>query len=138
MNRYRIIALAAIIIVIIAAVFLVTTSEPEVPLAGTSWRLVSIDGNNMGRTVTLVFTSDEFSGDTSCNVYRGSYTRIGRNITASSVENTDVGCENVELEINYFDGLNRAEHIAITNGRLTITGSHTLIFEPAEVQQAQP
>jgi heat shock protein HslJ len=132
MSRFRVVGLAIGIIVAVVATFLTVYSAQNVPLTGTSWRLVSIDGISVERNIILTFKTREFYGDTSCNVYHGEYMKIADHISISTVEHTDVGCENVEQEIAFFEALFEAQRAEHRNGTLTIKGSHVLVFEPED------
>jgi heat shock protein HslJ len=119
-------------------------------LAGTSWQLVSIDGNTQvggaigGQDVTLVFDADGGAGGSSgCNSYGGSYS-AGANgsISFSEIVSTLMACMDngiMDVEASYFEALNGAEHYEITQCEacanpesLTISGGgHTLVFAGA-------
>jgi heat shock protein HslJ len=119
-------------------------------LAGTSWRLVSIDGNTQvgaaigGQDVTLIFDADGGAGGSSgCNSYGGSYTvKANGSISFSDIVSTLMACMDggiMEIEASYFAALNAATHYVITQCEacanpetLTISGGgHTLVFASA-------
>ncbi len=122
---------------------------PANQLSGTSWVLVSLDGNVQvgeaisGQPVTLAFTSDtEVGGSGGCNSFGGKYTATGSAISFSEIAATLMACtgEGIgEVEAAYFAALNSADHYEIVlceacaNPEIfTITGGgHTLVFESA-------
>lgn len=119
-------------------------------LAGTSWRLVSIDGNTQvggaigGQEVTLVFDANGGAGGSGgCNSYGGTYsTGANGSISFSEIVSTLMACTDngiMDVEAAYFAALNAADHYEITQCEacanpetLTITGGgHTLVFASA-------
>ncbi len=112
-------------------------------LAGTSWKLVSLDGNTQvgealgGQSVTLGFTSGaEAGGSAGCNSFGAKYEASSNgSISFSEIISTLMACtqEGVgEVETAYLDVLNAAEHYEVSATSLTITGGgHTLVFERA-------
>lgn len=119
-------------------------------LAGTSWRLVSLDGNTQvgaaigGQDLTLVFDiAGGAGGSGGCNSYGGSYTaRANGSISFSDIVSTLMACTGggiMEVETAFFEALNAANHYEITQCEacanpetLTITGGgHILVFAGA-------
>jgi heat shock protein HslJ len=119
-------------------------------LAGTSWQLVSINGNVQvgaaigGQDVTLVFDANGGAGGSGgCNSYGGSYSAgADGSISFSDIVSTLMACTDggiMEVEAAFFDALNAADHYEVTQCEacvnpetLTITGGgHTLVFASA-------
>ncbi len=110
-------------------------------LVGTSWLLVSLDGNTQvgealgGQPVTLGFTSStEAGGSGGCNSFGAKYEASSAgSISFSEIVSTLMACtqEGVgDVETAYLDALNAAEHYEIAGTTMTITGGgHTLVFE---------
>jgi heat shock protein HslJ len=111
-------------------------------LVGTSWSLVSLDGNTQvgealgGQAVTLAFiTSTEAGGSGGCNSFGATYDANSANgsISFSNIISTLMACldEGIgEVEANYFAALSSAGHYQVNGGSLTISGGgHTIVFE---------
>ena len=110
-------------------------------LTGTSWLLVSLDGNTQvgealgGQPVTLGFTSStEAGGSGGCNSFGAKYEASSTgSISFSEIVSTLMACtqEGVgDVETAYLDALNAADHYEIAGTTMTITGGgHTLEFE---------
>lgn len=108
------------------------------PLAGTSWRLVSIGDLwlLLGPDVTLAFSAGEISGDGGCNSFNGSYVlepatgslRIG---ALGATKRACVEAVRGDLESAYFAALRGAAAVRLDEaGRLVLSGaSPTLVFE---------
>lgn len=117
------------------------------PLTGTSWVLVSLDGNTQvgealgGQAVTLMFTGNtEVGGSGGCNSFGGQYSVSGNSIAFSEIVSTLMACTGAgigDVEAAYFSALNSANRYEITlceacpnPEMLTISGAgHTLVFE---------
>jgi len=112
-------------------------------LTGTSWLLVSLDGNAQvgealgGQPVTLGFTSStEAGGSAGCNSFGAKYEASSTgSISFSEVVSTLMACtqEGIgDIGTAYLDALNAAEHYEIAGTTLTIIGGgHSLVFERA-------
>jgi heat shock protein HslJ len=109
-------------------------------LTGTSWVLVSLDGNTQvgaaigGQPVTLAFSSEtEAGGSGGCNGFGAKYqanVSTGA-ISFSDLVSTLMACLDssvMELEGAYFTALNAAETYSVSGTRLTIRGGGTLVF----------
>ncbi|MGH2582289.1 MAG: META domain-containing protein [Anaerolineales bacterium] len=113
---------------------------PNGGLAGTSWELVSLDGNTQvgaaigGQAVTLMFSSDtEAGGSGGCNGFGGNYQANATtgSISFSELVSTLIACEEpiMSVEIAYFEALNAAQSYSISGTQLTISGGGTSVFE---------
>lgn len=115
-------------------------------LAGTSWMLISIDGDSRvsaaigGQPVTLQFTSaTEMGGSGGCNSYGGSYQAGDGHVSFGQIMSTLMMCadEGVgAVETAFFAALGEIDSYAIIECEAcanpqTLTligGGHTLIF----------
>jgi heat shock protein HslJ len=109
-------------------------------LAGTSWRLVELNGRATAATpeVTLTFTVARFGGTAPCNGFGGSYAydaatgalHLGELISTKRA--CAIGPDN-ELEAVYLDGLRKvADADMDPSGRLVLVGPDTrMAFEVA-------
>ena len=115
------------VIVGAAALLALACAPEEQPLAGTSWKLLSIGGNPAIGNVEVEFSEDgDISGWTGCNSYDGRYSASGSSFTTDELSWTEQGCPSHELftqESLYTDLLVDAEGFAISGSELTITSS---------------
>lgn len=132
---------------LLASILLSACAPISNPLSGTSWVLVSLDGNTQvgealgGAAVTLSFTSaNEVGGSGGCNSFGGKYAVRDSTIRFTELVSTLMACTGAgigDVEAAYFAALNFAEHYEITlceacpnPEKLTISGGgHTLVFE---------
>jgi heat shock protein HslJ len=133
-----------VLFLLVSAILSACSPRPiDQGLVGTSWVLISLDGDPVaaglgGRTVTLVFEDNSQAGGSGgCNSFGGKY---ATNSATNSISFTDLvstlmACtENGvdETETAYFAALNSAEHYELTATILTISGGgHTLVFVSA-------
>ena len=120
-----------------------TPSVPvPAPLAGTTWRLVSIaDVRLFGPEVTLAFTAGEISGNGGCNAFNGSYALDPQ---TSALRIGDLGATKRacaepargDLENAFFAALRGAAAASLdSGGRLVLSGAGArLVFERAPGQ----
>jgi heat shock protein HslJ len=126
---------------IIAALLLAacTSANTGQDLVGTSWELVSLDGDPVegmtieGIAVTLEFiSSTEAGGSGGCNSFGAEYSSdVNDSIDFSNIFSTLMACEiGSDVETAYFAALDVADHYQVDGQTLTITGNgHTLIFD---------
>jgi heat shock protein HslJ len=134
-----IMAVRKIIALSLFAVVLLSACAPSGgELAGTEWRLISLDGNTQigeaigGRAITLVFEDNEAGGSAGCNSYGGNYTSGAGDISFSQLISTLMACEGegiMEAEQAFLAALNAADRYELSDSGLTISGGgHTLVF----------
>jgi heat shock protein HslJ len=116
------------------------SASPPAGLAGTTWRLVSIQDLRppLGPEVTLAFAASDISGNGGCNTFNGSYTidpasgslRIG---DLGSTKRACVEPGRGDLENAYFAALRGAVAASLdSEGRLVLAGAGArLVFERA-------
>src|SRR5262245_12764668 len=108
------------------------------PLAGTSWRAISVAGAVpvQGREPTLTFADEkQVNGNTGCNGFFGGYAYGDGEIEFSGVGMTLMACEDSvnAVEAAYTQALNAATTVAIDEGgQLLLGGSGgDVLFAPA-------
>ena len=141
MKKKSIIAfLGLVAILIILAACSEAATQPEDPLAGTSWQLLFYRKTPVleGTSITANFENGEINGSAGCNSYFGTYQVEEENLSFGQIGMTEMFCMEpegvMEQEIFYLGALADAQHYEITNGRLTISlsGHETLTFKPAD------
>lgn len=147
LRRRRLLLVTAILALGLAACTLVPSAipssapsgSPPAGLAGTTWRLVSIQDLRppLGPDVTLAFTGSDISGNGGCNAFNGSFAfdpasgslRIG---DLGSTKRACVEPGRGDLENAYFAALRGAVAASLdSDGRLVVAGPGArLVFEP--------
>ena len=98
------------------------------PLAGTSWRLVELNGQRVapgGEALTLQFAADgsSVSGYGGCNQFSGPYTQNGASLQLGPLASTRRACEDPALntqETAYFQALESTTRYSIERGHLVL------------------
>ena len=106
-------------------------------LTGTTWKLVSYDGNIplAGKNMTASFDTKEIRGSASCNTYFGTYRLKGDQISISGLGWTEMACMDpegiMEQEQIIMKLLSESSSYSIQGDRLQITTSagELLIFQ---------
>ncbi|MCE5339494.1 MAG: META domain-containing protein [Methanomicrobiaceae archaeon] len=128
------------------ATVLTFAKEAPAALAGTSWTLASLVGEDgaivpvlAGTTVTAVFGADgNLGGSAGCNHYGADYTQDGANLTIEPAVRTEMYCENpkgiMEQEDRYLALLANVTTHRVESDRLFLSdqkGVDLLVFERA-------
>jgi len=106
-------------------------------LIGTTWKLVSYDGNIplAGKNMTASFDTKEIQGSASCNTYFGTYRLKGDQISIGELGWTEMACMDpegiMEQEQIIMKLLSESSLYSIQGDRLQITTSagELLIFQ---------
>lgn len=122
----------------------VKEAEPAV-LAGTSWTLASLAGENgtmipvlAGTTVTAAFDAEgNLGGSAGCNHYGAGYTVDGANLAIEPAVRTEMYCSEppgiMDQEDRYLALLTEVASYRVEDNRLVLTGHNgtdILVFEP--------
>jgi len=128
------------------AAVLAFVKEAPRTLAGTSWTLASLAGEDgamapvlTGTTVTAAFGTDSrLGGSAGCNHYGADYTRSGANLTIGPAVRTEMYCTNppgiMEQEDRYLALLANVTSYRVEGGLLVLAGregTDLLAFERA-------
>jgi heat shock protein HslJ len=106
-----------------------------VELAGTFWALTDMPGElPAGVTINIQFEDTRMAGKGVCNRYFSDYLMDGNKISFKAIGATEMMCmEHSDIEVKYFQTLEKAETVEIVNDQLTIkTPNGDLVFAPAE------
>lgn len=117
-------------------------------LAGTRWRLMSIDGGTIihDSYILLEITAGVASGSAGCNRYRAELTiNPGNRLEIGEIESTEEACITpagiMEQEEVYLDHLSQVTVYRFEQGRLVLgdNGDHSrLVYEPIPQFNADP
>lgn len=132
MNKY----LKAIVLLALGTVLLVACGSQSADVEGTSWQLMSINGEwpIAGSEITLRFEDGSVRGSSGCNTYGGDYTLENDGaFRAGPIMVTEMGCLDPEgvmdQEANYLRIFQEANKLALDEDELTIEGGgDTLVF----------
>ena len=121
------------------AVLLLTAcvARPEPSLAGTSWTLQSLNGEDLipGSEITAQFGEEQILGNAGCNSYQANYEQNNNQLTVLDFVSTEIFCEEPEgvmdQEGEYMALMLRVDRFEIENDRLTLSTPdvETLVFE---------
>jgi len=124
-----------------------TAPEPTATLAGTSWKLLSLNDKEVvsGTVVTASFyKSGQLAGSMGCNFYSATYVVEGDAISTSALVPTNMQCAEpqgvMEQEEVYLAFLQNAARYEVQNDQLQIRtsdGSVVATFSPAPPRSLQ-
>jgi heat shock protein HslJ len=105
-------------------------------LEDSKWVLDAIKGvpvGNIGRTAFLVFdkTKGSAGGNSSCNVFGGSYTASGGTLKITDVVSTMRACvedDRMTIEREFLEGLRQANRYEIARGKLMLYRNQRLLL----------
>ncbi|MEO8041559.1 MAG: META domain-containing protein [Acidobacteriota bacterium] len=108
----------------------------DVRLENRKWMLEATKGvpvSKLGRTAFVVFDKDKGSagGNTSCNVFGGSYSAVGRTLKLTDVISTMRACiedERMKIEREFLDGLEKANRYEIQREKLMLYQNNRLLL----------
>ena len=133
---YLIITLSIISLLFVASCSILPGTGSD-QLTGTTWKLVSYDGNIplAGKNMTASFDAKEIQGSASCNTYFGTYRLKGDQISISGLGWTEMACMDpegiMEQEQVIMKLLSESSSYSVQGDRLQITTSagELLIFQ---------
>lgn len=103
----------------------------------SSWLLKSMSGVTVvltpGNNITLEFDKNThgISGFGGCNRFFGTYAINGDSVFFGAIGSTEMACDNLKTETDYYALLKKAETYKIKSGKLTLYsgGSAIMIFD---------
>jgi heat shock protein HslJ len=110
--------------------------DQRIDLEDRKWVLEAIKGvavSKLGRTAFVVFDNNKGSagGNSSCNVFGGSYTSSGSTLKITDVISTMRACiedERMSIEREFLDGLRMANRYRIERGKLFLYRNDRLLL----------
>lgn len=114
------------------------TLKNSVQLYGTPWKLVQMNGNQVvipanadNATLALSAADNNFGGTGSCNTFSGNYVINGSQLSLQNLGSTKMNCDNMSIEIDYFQALKSVTSYKIVDKSLYLySGSNAvLVFE---------
>ena len=118
------------------------------PLAGTNWKLVSMEGipaaiiDSEEDAFTLLFNGEEMmvSGRTNCNRFFGNYEAIDGTLAfGDNMGMTRMACPNMEYEQPFVDMLDQVDGFSINGDMVTLTGDGQVLatFKAVELPASE-
>jgi copper homeostasis protein (lipoprotein) len=102
----------------------------EVPLEGTAWRLVELDGKPVAAPAdsrapgfTLLVDGHKVQGSAGCNRMMGSYELTGSSLKFGPLATTRMACPAMEAEQAYLKALGTTTRYEIMGSSLTLFGA---------------
>ena len=137
MKKIYLIITISIISLLFAASCSILPGTGSDQLTGTTWKLISFDGNIplAGRNMTASFDAKEIQGSASCNTYFGTYRLKADQISIGELGWTEMACMDpegiMEQEQVIMKLLSESSSYSIQGERLQITTSagELLIFQ---------
>ena len=137
MKKIYLIITISIISLLFAASCSILPGTGSDQLTGTTWKLISYDGNIplAGKNMTASFGAKEIQGSASCNTYFGTYRLKGDQISIGELGWTEMACMDpegiMEQEQTIMKLLSESSSYSIQGDRLQITTSagELLIFQ---------
>ena len=137
MKKIYLIITISIISLLFAASCSILPGTGSNQLTGTTWKLISYDGNIplAGKNMTASFDAKEIQGSASCNTYFGTYRLKGDQISIGELGWTEMACMDpegiMEQEQTIMKLLSVSSSYSIQGDRLQITTSagELLIFQ---------
>ena len=98
-------------------------SFDNIPLTGTEWSLIEMDGvmyEQGSKNVTMIFdgTAKKIGGKAQCNTYGSAYTKSANKISFGNVFSTEMACAELETESAYYKILPRVYAYQISGDKL--------------------
>ncbi len=110
------------------------TNGNAIMLAGTSWRLSTLNGSVLPSEVdvTLNFEKDNAGGRAACNSYGGWFTQSGSKLSFGGLFQTEMWCEGLmDYESAYLAALGTVRSFMLNGDRLSLldrSGNSALVF----------
>ena len=116
--------------------FVANQNSNSVQLEDKKWRLESIGNgpvSKLARTAFVAFDKAKASmgGDSSCNVFGGSYTTSGSTLRINDIMSTMRACvedDRMEIERKFLNGLRTSNRYTIANGKLRLYQDDRLLL----------
>ena len=131
----------ALVVLALGACLPARAQGGSMPLAGTSWRLVELNGERVvpgGDPLTLHFAADEprVSGYGGCNQFSGPYAQNGASLRFGPLASTRRACVDPALntrETAYFQALESTTRYSIEGRQLLLHSGNQVVarFVPA-------
>ena len=117
----------AVIVMLAGGVHAAAADAADASLAGTHWRLVTVDGvaadASRREPFILLDSAGRFSGGTGCNRFAGGYVVDGGYLTFGQPATTRMYCAGVwQQETAILAALNQAARWQVTGDRLELLG----------------
>jgi len=128
--------IAPALLLFLFAFFLFLKLSDSGVLYSNAWKLAKINGQNVVKpagandvTLAVVAGVNTFGGNSTCNQYFGSVAVSNDKITFSDLGSTKMACDDMNLEINYFQAIKKVDRFAVNNGVLYLYSGSQVVLE---------
>lgn len=112
----------------------VKETDPSKSPEGTSWVLKTMKGSPVtppdAKDITLLFdkSGSKINGFGGCNTFFGSYKTDKDAISITGLGSTKMACDDMNLESDYFNLLQKTDKFKIVSNTLTLYSSGTAVL----------
>lgn len=114
-----------------------TDSVSNTKIDGVEWKLESLNGKPVtlksGKYITLTLNraNGNLNGFGGCNLYYGRYFTEGKSMKLSEISATEMACDEISEESDYFNALGKIDGYNVSDGRLNLTsfGNAVAVFK---------
>lgn len=112
----------------------IITTNADLPLQNTHWRLVELAGkmvpaNATSKQMYMVLKSDStVTGNGGCNAFSGNYS-LGKNneITFGELVRTNILCPGIDYERTFLNAVSKTDHYQIIGNSLSLQDKFTSV-----------
>ncbi len=133
--KKRILASVALVALFFAGCSSVMQYADDAILYGNIWKLEKLNGVPVaapaGKEVTLAIVAglNSVTGSGSCNQYFGDASVSGNKLTFGNLGSTKMACDDMNLEISYFQKLREVDSFTVYTNRLILYSGGKAILE---------
>lgn len=140
--KKKILAAVALVALFLSGCSTVMQYTDDVVLYGNIWKLEKLNGAPVTKPATgsdvtfgIVAGLNNIAGSGSCNQYFGSAKVSGSKISFSDIGSTKMACDDMNLEISYFQKLREVDSFGVSTGKLIFYSGGKAILEFSVLQK---
>lgn len=140
--KKRFLGIIAVTVLLFAGCSSVMQYADDAVLYGNVWKLDKLNGSVVTKPVAgsdvtfgIVAGLNNIAGSGSCNQYFGSAKISGNKISFSDIGSTKMACDDMNLEIAYFQKLKEVDSFGVSTGRLIFYSGGKAILEFTVLQK---
>ncbi len=134
--KKKLFAIIAVTAFVLAGCSTVMQYTDDVVLYGNIWKLEKLNGAPVTKPVSgsdvtfgIVAGLNNIAGNGSCNQYFGSAKVSGNKISFNDIGSTKMNCDDMNLEISYFQKLREVDSFGVSTGKLIFYSGGKAILE---------
>lgn len=139
--KIRLLAASVITAFLLAGCSSVMQYADDAILYGNIWKLEKLNGVPVaapgGKDVTLAIVAglNSVTGSGSCNQYFADASVSGNKLTFGNLGSTKMACDDMNLEISYFQKLKEVDSFAVNMNKLTLYSGGKVVLEFSVLQK---